>query len=378
MRIRVIYYIVLSFCIAALAWWSYSLIHFCIIEYRQKTNALEQELKLGKLHIQLVSTTDTSIVKPYSVDGYFINKTQLEYFENFVKNYSNDLELKQLTPSNFILEINTTSLANLKSEKNRKVMMYVMEGLFFMAAFIWGLMWIYSRLNAIIKLNLQKSNFMMAITHELKSPLASLKLMLQTIQKRKLEEYQLQEIVSNGISDVERLSDLTENILVASQIEGGNYDYNFQLQNLSLYLEQIIEDYNLRHGNYYCFEIKIIPEIYWFYDKLAIALVFNNLLDNAMKYSPKHSVIKISTEKKFQKTNIYITDQGVGITEEESVQIFDKFYRSGNENTRKTKGTGLGLFIVKKILEDHNATIQLVKNKQQIGTTFCIQIIDGK
>ena len=378
MKIKVIYYIVLFFCIAALAWWAYSLINFCFIEYRQKSTLLEQELNLAEMNLKLMSSNDTILNENYQINGFhFLDKKEI-LLERIKTNHFNSIMIEKTSLNEYVLKINEETQKDLKAERNRKIFMYVIEAMFFIAAFLWGLIWIYSRLNSIIKLNFQKSNFMMAITHELKTPMASLKLMLQTIQKRKLEPEKLQELIAMGIGDVERLSDLTENILVASQVEGGNYDYNFQKYNLSEFLKQIVEDYNLRHGASYFFEYKIASEINWIFDKMALTLVFNNLLDNSMKYSPKNSVIKIEMEKVFQQINIYVIDEGLGITDEESEQIFEKFYRSGNENTRKTKGTGLGLFIVKKILEDHHTTIQLLRNKQQKGTTFYIQIIDGK
>ena len=97
----------------------------------------------------------------------------------------------------------------------------------------------------------------------------------------------------------------------------------------------------------------------------------NNLFENAVKYSEEHSRINIQLKKEDDKIKLMVCDEGLGIAEEDKDKIFQKFYRAGNEMTRKTKGTGLGLFIVQQVVNNHSATISL-KNNLPKGTCFVI------
>src|SRR5688572_22572648 len=100
-------------------------------------------------------------------------------------------------------------------------------------------------------------------------------------------------------------------------------------------------------------------------------MLINNLLENAVKYSPRENPITASLSKESNTVQLKISDQGPGIPDEEKKKIFDKFYRIGNEATRKTQGTGLGLYLCSKITDDHNADIS-VTNNTPVGSTFVV------
>jgi two-component system sensor histidine kinase CiaH len=95
---------------------------------------------------------------------------------------------------------------------------------------------------------------------------------------------------------------------------------------------------------------------------LLLQMLVNNLLDNALKYSPKESPVKISLTEAGKRIELTVSDEGFGVADSEKKKIFDKFYRSGDENTRKAKGTGLGLYLCKKIVESHNGYISVTDN----------------
>jgi signal transduction histidine kinase len=113
----------------------------------------------------------------------------------------------------------------------------------------------------------------------------------------------------------------------------------------------------------------IEPLIFLNGDKFALTSVLTNLIENAIKYSPPCAEIKISLKQKGDQISFIVADSGIGIDDQEKSRIFEKFYRVGSEETRKTKGTGLGLFIVKQVLDKHQATIK-VKNNNPSGTIF--------
>jgi signal transduction histidine kinase len=100
-------------------------------------------------------------------------------------------------------------------------------------------------------------------------------------------------------------------------------------------------------------------------------LLVSNLLENALKYSPREGVITLTLEKKGRHTLLSVKDEGPGISDEEKKKIFAKFYRSGQESTRQTKGTGLGLYLCRKIADDHKATLKVADNSP-VGSNFTV------
>jgi signal transduction histidine kinase len=108
-------------------------------------------------------------------------------------------------------------------------------------------------------------------------------------------------------------------------------------------------------------------------DKLGLTAVIQNLLENAVKYSPEGAPVEISVEQRGQKIRLRVADQGQGIPDAEKQAIFEKFYRLGNEETRQSTGTGLGLYIVNQVVKAHGGTIRVADNKPQ-GTVFIIEM----
>ena len=106
-------------------------------------------------------------------------------------------------------------------------------------------------------------------------------------------------------------------------------------------------------------------------DPLLLQIMVNNMVENAIKYSPKESTIKASLRKENGNIQLEIADEGEGIPDAEKARIFEKFYRIGNENTRKTQGTGLGLYLCSKIARDHNADISVTNNHPR-GSIFAV------
>lgn len=259
----------------------------------------------------------------------------------------------------------------LEDDKNQKVRMYLMEGVVFLVLLMVGFSWLYNRLTAIIRLNQQKSNFLLAVTHELKTPMASVKLFLQTIQRRELTREQMNPMIENCIEDVDRLNELAENMLLATRIEGKSYTYNYTITDFSTLISGIVENYIKKQGQFYRFEDNIEDDIELNIDVFAITLAIHNLIENALKYSPKNSLVLVSLKKEGDHVVFSVADEGAGIPKDERKNIFTKFYRLGNESTRTTKGTGLGLFIVKEIVDQHRATIEVHSNEPQ-GSIFKI------
>ena len=212
---------------------------------------------------------------------------------------------------------------------------------------------------------------MMAVTHELKTPIAIAKLNLETLQKRKLEESQQQKLITNALLETNRLNDLCSNILVSAQLEGGAYKLHKAIINFSTHITDIAQDFTQRFPNRKI-EHTIMPDLYIFGESLLLQLMVNSLVENALKYSAATTPVTIHLYKDNKNVILKITDNGVGIPEDEKNKIWDKFYRVGNENTRTTKGTGIGLYLCRIIAKDHQANI-MVTNNIPTGSVFTIQ-----
>jgi signal transduction histidine kinase len=158
--------------------------------------------------------------------------------------------------------------------------------------------------------------------------------------------------------------------LLATRIENKSYSFPKQPFNFSKLVEKIMVRLQIHVCSADAIITEIQPDVFVNGDDFALASVVTNLVENAVKYSPTCLPIHVSLKRTLQGKVIFtVADLGIGISDEEKPKIFDKFYRIGNEDTRKTKGTGLGLFIVKQVLDHHQATIK-AKNNLPNGTVF--------
>ncbi len=220
------------------------------------------------------------------------------------------------------------------------------------------------------KLHERQQNFLLSVTHELKSPLAAIKLSLQTIVKRDLEKQMQLSLLNNSLKDIERLDDLVENMLLATKIESRTYSFPKEEFDFSELVTKITDRLQVHScGNEQLINTKIQEGIRVVGDKFALSSVVTNLVENAVKYSGPCAEVAVELCQNDGKSILTVSDKGLGIPDEEKMLIFDKFYRVGDENVRKSKGTGLGLFIVKEVLQNHDADISVKDNVPQ-GAIF--------
>lgn len=256
----------------------------------------------------------------------------------------------------------------IESQPHRKVMI-IGEGIFFMLIFVVGALKLKKAFVREHKIQQQQQNFLLAVTHELKSPLASIKLAIQTILKRSLSDEQRNQFLSNSLKDIERLDDLVGNVLIATKLE--NLRYNFPKEDIDL--SELVKNVAGRLQIHSCtsqvIKTEVEPGLQIEGDRFAITNVVTNLIENAVKYSPPCAHVSVKLAQDNGGVVFSVADHGIGIDDNEKKLIFNKFYRVGSEDTRKTKGTGLGLYIVKTVLERHRAQIK-VKDNAPSGSVF--------
>lgn len=266
----------------------------------------------------------------------------------------------------------TTEYLTLARQYQRQEWMIFGEGIVFVISLVIGVWFINQGYNKEMVAGQQRRNFLLSITHELKSPLASIRLVIETLLRRELPREQGQRLMGNALQETDRLNTLVNDLLLSAKLETA-YQINREEVNLPELLNNLIQNLEDKYpqATFQFAQQGEIPHLIG--DKMGLTSVALNLLENAVKYSPGDA--QISTRIYCQDNFLFweVADQGAGINDKEKKRIFDKFYRIGNENTRQTKGTGLGLYIVDQIVRAHGGKIQVMDN-QPLGTRFQIRL----
>jgi signal transduction histidine kinase len=226
-----------------------------------------------------------------------------------------------------------------------------------------------------IILNQQQQNFIDSVTHELKSPLTSLTLHLETMQRRTLTPDQLGEFTATMLRDVERLDGLIDHVLTAARTDSGRWQRTRAPLEVYDRIGELIKTLERRHqlqpGS-----LKLEgPPLTIETDAVAFEVVLTNLLENAIKYS--EGVVDVQVQLKPLPSggvSIAISDAGVGIPKKQLRRIFNRFHRVGNEQTRTRQGTGLGLSIVKDTVKALNGKIVADSPGENQGSVFTLTL----
>ncbi|MFN4233647.1 MAG: sensor histidine kinase [Bacteroidia bacterium] len=262
--------------------------------------------------------------------------------------------------------------AELDKKLYARWVMIIGEGAVFLSLLAFGIYRVRKTFRQEIALSRQQQNFLLSVTHELKTPLASNKLFLQTLEKHELSKEKQAEIIKKAISDVDRLNSLVDNILLSARIENGEMLLQKENYSLSQLTQSVIENSGQLAFYKNRISVQTIKDTNLNLDKNAFSSILLNLIENALKYSPAESKVTIEIDQTENKAILRVKDEGIGMSEYDKKHAFDKFYRSGNEETRNTKGTGLGLFIVKNLVQWHKGAIRILNNQPK-GTIFEIQ-----
>ena len=250
-------------------------------------------------------------------------------------------------------------------------------GIVFFALIITGLVLNTTFLIREIRRNEQQDAFLNAMTHELKTPIASIKLYLETLKTRDVKEEKRREFYDVMLADSDRLLTTVEQVLQASRTREKSRELHISKIEIGELLrdcaELIRSRYNLDENTILVSEV---PEkTFVSGDDGELRTVFANLLDNAVKYSDKKVEISIKTRIR-QKSiiEIRIKDKGIGIPPNELKRVFKRFYRVSGNSTQTAKGTGLGLYIVQSIIKKHSGKIFVKSRGEGTGSTFIVRL----
>ena len=247
----------------------------------------------------------------------------------------------------------------------------LLEGCFLMMVILAGVYLIFVYWNKQARLNKMQSNFVSSVSHELKSPLASIQLYLETIKYHDVSREETRDFVEIMLTDTERLSRLIDNILEAASTEPKKMQLQFQPVEMKSFLAELITGYQRQFEEKEFdarLEIKDAPTLNL--DKRAIRMVFNNLIGNALRYSSQGVPFTIRMRNQGKYCEIEFADSGIGLSQKELKKVFRKFYRVQNRETQNIEGAGLGLFISREILKNHKGKIQVSSEGKGKGSTF--------
>lgn len=246
----------------------------------------------------------------------------------------------------------------IKESSNRKTAQYIGEGVTFFLLIVAGAVLVFRAITKQLNQSQQLQHFMMAITHELKTPIAVTKLNLETLQKRLLSPEKQRMLISSTIQEADRLNALCNNMLLTSQIEAGGYSIIKEQIDLVELANECVQDFIRRYPNRKI-ETSMPSHAFISGDRILLQLSVNNLLDNAIKYSSKDDIVLLRVDQQGAFVNMQVIDEGRGVLPGEKIKIFEKFFRGTG---RQTKGTGLGLYLTKRIIEQHKGNITVACN----------------
>lgn len=382
-RLSIAILFIAAYMFSAFLWWTYSLLDYTKKEYHTSTKMHQADsINLaGEIIHNIISRkfTDSlpqlnTISTTYKGEKLSFNPVNLK--KNAEAKYpSFDIAFSSNDDPHLCYKVSLRkeALRRLKSQYARSRAGWIGESATFLIVMILICVLAFIYLDRILRLKQQQNNFLLAITHELKTPIAATTLAIQTAKKTKPENTDLMSnLLGKADKNMRRLSDLIDDVLMVSRIDS----IRINLQKSVVPVIDLVQDSLDELTPSLPAEQKFIQEINpgmvlkGDYDMLKITI--KNLITNAVKYT-NDAQKPIEIRAYYEKNNpiISIADQGPGIPDNEKRKIFRKFYRIGDEHTRSTTGTGLGLYLVHKIIRQHNAIIYVQDNKPT-GSLFKI------
>lgn len=257
--------------------------------------------------------------------------------------------------------------------RRRVVVVAVQAGLFFavMAAAVTLLWTVFRKENAVEH---QHQNFVSAVTHELKTPLAGIRLALETVLSDRVDEEGRRRFLTNALDDTDRLADLVGKVLEVTRYAQGAHRLDLELGDLSELVQEEVEAVARRTAPAGIrIETAIEAGIQAPFDPEALAIVLSNLLDNALKYSDadRHPILVRLFVQRGQAV-VDVVDRGLGIDPEDLKRVFEPFFRSADQKIRRVSGTGIGLYVAREIVAAHGGRLTAVSEGRGRGATFRI------
>jgi signal transduction histidine kinase len=276
-----------------------------------------------------------------------------------------DREVVDLTLQLQALDI--VPIAPLDAE--RRLRMVVGEGSVLLLLLLVVLLLTFRAIRRDLALARTQQNFLLAVTHELRSPIAAIKLQLQTLAREGLTVEQREQLRSHALEESDRLAHLTEKVLLATRAEEGPLELHLVETDVMELLREAVDRARQQMARDHVLTIAGPDRFMVRTDQQALRSIVDNLLENAAKYAPPGTRIDVAVVTGPEGWRLTVSDEGPGIAAEDQQRIFEKFHRGGNEETRRAKGTGLGLYIVQRLSGQMGGVVS-VRSRSPHGSIF--------
>lgn len=358
----VVFVVLMALALAQSLWW---------VVYQLTESARARDLEL-----QILEERSRFAERELQGRGRPLDRTEQE---NFLRAYPGlalmdaDSAITGLSPV-----VASASIQAAWRASDRRARMFLVEGGFFMLLLLLALRFQLSAQQGLREAVRQQSNFISAVTHELKSPLTSIRLYAELLENPDIKPEARLRGATVIREEADRLSALVEQILRARALDAREMRLELRPLELRAWLDERIP---ALEGRLVAHDRKLDPrasggaaELWVVADEEALDLVLGNLVDNAIKYSSKGSRVWLELEGKSGWSELRVRDEGVGFEREESRRLFDRFYRGGSELTRRTKGTGLGLYLVREFVEAMQGRVLAESDGPGRGATFTVML----
>jgi len=261
--------------------------------------------------------------------------------------------------------------AELDQRLSKRIWMVLGEGAVFMVLLALGFRAVQRSIVRELQLAAQQRNFLLSVTHELKSPIAAIRLQLQTLAGRDLPEEKRQHLYRRGLADTDRLQGLVENLLLVNRVEAGKFPVHREVTDLGVLVHRICQSHfgeEMERGKV---KFSAPVQVHFSCDADAMRSIVVNLVENGLKYGGG-SQVEISLGIGPAEVRLTVADGGPGVPKADRERIFQRFFRMGNEDTRATKGTGIGLYLVRQLVEMHGGTVS-VEDNDPSGARFDVR-----
>ncbi|MBL7812508.1 MAG: HAMP domain-containing histidine kinase [Bacteroidetes bacterium] len=370
---------VVLYMLSVFAWWTYALIDYghreknlSMVLYRSDSLHLSGEISHSLISGRFQGPDSMNFIyhgKIMQADTSKILAGTLPRYPNYEVLFFPNQPLEKA----FRVEIKKSVVLALNKRLQRRTDGWLWEGTSIVLVLMVIAIFMYLYLDRILTVNQQQNNFLLTVTHELKTPVASAKLAVQTAEKQLPQGSESpKRLLQMADKNLERLGNIMDRVLMATRLETNRNIYSAQPIVLEELVHHTLEELKHSLPDTAVVDTQLEKDLAITGDWQMLTMALSNLISNAVKYSKTgEEKITIRTYTEKGRVAMSVSDLGIGIPSDERQRIFKKFYRIGDEKTRSSSGTGLGLYLVKKILRQHKAIIWSENNVPH-GTVFRI------
>jgi signal transduction histidine kinase len=255
----------------------------------------------------------------------------------------------------------------------------LVEGCLLMGIILVGLYIIFVSLRRQTKLNRMQDSILSNVTHELKTPLASIRLYTETLLLRDLGPAEREKFLRRSLSETERLQKLIDTVLISARMTAEKTHHDFQRVAIKELVSDSWKKTLERFGETRAFSFKVTPDIpvdqvFVHGNSLQLSIVFDNLLDNSVKYTEQGGRIHLDLEITNQWIRIALFDDGMGLEKKSLKKVFQRFYRAEKASLHKVQGSGLGLFASYSIVKAHRGKLFATSDGLGKGSCFHVEL----